>query len=208
MGPVLHQPRRFQKLHVHQVSVPFSMGPVLHLCIGGRGAYNAPSFSPLLDGASVASRRRPPAVRRNYPVSVPFSMGPVLHLRLFPLAVPPAVSFSPLLDGASVASTQQGNAVAAGTVFQSPSRWGQCCIKKRPSPRLTPSRVSVPFSMGPVLHREGPRPCSIRSCVSVPFSMGPVLHLRSRNDMEAWKYCFSPLLDGASVASHLDRCTE
>jgi len=111
-------------------------------------------------------------------------------------------------------------------VFQSPSRWGRCCITppypgppysapcfsplldgdgvaSLPAPRSAPraSMVSVPFSMGTVLHRLQ-HPCGHRrsdwfqspsrwgrcciGCidhlavhhwhVSVPFSMGTVLH--------------------------------
>ena len=63
-------------------------------------------------------------------------------------------------------------------VFQSPSRWGRCCIRTGPStPLLVPYKVSVPFSMGTVLHRR----CRMDDC-------------------ECY-ICFSPLLDGDGVAS-------
>src|ERR1700733_1010183 len=87
--------------------------------------------------------------------------------------------------------------------FQSPSRWGRCCIAlaswMEGAHRVN---VSVPFSMGTVLHREIWREYVVtsmlfqspsrwgRCCilanvgsrillpnVSVPFSMGTVLHL-------------------------------
>ncbi len=38
-------------------------------------------------------------------------------------------------------------------VFQSPSRWGQCCIQCIGGVGVDIVQVSVPFSMGPVLHR-------------------------------------------------------
>ena len=91
--------------------------------------------------------------------------------------------------------------------FQSPSRWGRCCISvsrrsehrrnSRFSPLLDgdgvassdrsawrsgPARVSVPFSMGTVLHRQDQeRHQRDDPGVSVPFSMGTVLHLVDRS---------------------------
>jgi hypothetical protein len=95
-------------------------------------------------------------------VSVPFSMGTVLHLRcsIRKLRAVRNSCFSPLLDGDGVASR--------------PVR--RC--------RRACGFVSVPFSMGTVLHRPrhtanaGSRPVVPFSMgdVSVPFSMGTVLH--------------------------------
>ena len=63
-------------------------------------------------------------------VSVPFSMGTVLHLpknsqvgRKYPRR------FSPLLDGDGVASAQEAIRLSIVNRFQSPSRWGRCCIR-------------------------------------------------------------------------------
>ena len=61
-------------------------------------------------------------------VSVPFSMGTVLH-QLFVTCLPVGYfSFSPLLDGDGVASATSGAGSAPPLLFQSPSRWGRCCI--------------------------------------------------------------------------------
>ena len=110
-------------------------------------------------------------------------------------------------------------------VFQSPSRWGRCCIVRftdqgavltivsvpftmgtvlhPPCPlvliRLPP--VSVPFSMGTVLHRQNQLLHITYSLVSVPFSMGTVLHRGSGSPTIGLIARFSPLLDGDGVAS-------
>src|SRR5713226_1281292 len=39
-------------------------------------------------------------------------------------------------------------------LFQSPSRWGRCCIVVTTVPCASRSLVSVPFSMGTVLHQS------------------------------------------------------
>ena len=120
---------------------------------------------------------------------------------------------------------------SASRVFQSPSRWGRCCIRGGHGARLGHPGVSVPFSMGTVLHLDS---TALRwpwfACVSVPFSMGTVLH-RSRSQRMSsavsafqspsrWGRCcirqpdrrrtpgrigFSPLLDGDGVASAMSR---
>ena len=136
----------------YHVSVPFSMGTVLHLGRSSHGrrrrlAFQSPSrwgrcciamphaaardecrgFSPLLDGDGVASPTRRSAARGISSVSVPFSMGTVLHPsdRLPRRCI--ASCFSPLLDGDGVASRACASAASAIS-------------------------VSVPFSMGTVLH--------------------------------------------------------
>ena len=159
------------------------------------------SFSPLLDGDGVASL----VTARNVSAA--------------------ARGFSPLLDGDGVASRSDaacdgncsfqspsrwgrccisrhsGWTIGTDFAFQSPSRWGRCCIFRRAmlpqachrrfSPLLdgdgvasargcgmlhVASSVSVPFSMGTVLHhRSQARRRSRNLLVSVPFSMGTVL---------------------------------
>ena len=84
-------------------------------------------FSPLLDGDGVASIHDRADIT-SFQVSVPFSMGTVLH------------------------RSQTSNARWVNTRFQSPSRWGRCCIWPPRRTRSGPARVSVPFSMGTVLH--------------------------------------------------------
>ena len=87
------------------VSVPFSMGTVLHpLRSAIRIERPVIRFSPLLDGDGVASRRSDGDRLSVIPVSVPFSMGTVLHQGVG-ASMPQVVSgFSPLLDGDGVAS--------------------------------------------------------------------------------------------------------
>ena len=134
-------------------------------------------FSPLLDGDGVAS--------------IPETA-----------AVPGVSGFSPLLDGDGVASSCARCGRNFSAVFQSPSRWGRCCIMYAADNARADALVSVPFSMGTVLHRryyaengtcelpfqspsrwgrccimEPPRQKDKGTLVSVPFSMGTVLHL-------------------------------
>jgi hypothetical protein len=107
-------------------------------------------------------------------------------------------------------------------VFQSPSRWGRCCITYgRRASRKRPS-VSVPFSMGTVLHLfDAPQPS-----VEIMDRFSPLLdgdgvasHDPARAPLHAFAVsdgvaslltsarpraaseCFSPLLDGDGVAS-------
>ena len=101
-------------------------------------------------------------------------MGTVLHLN--GLVAGPVPRFSPLLDGDGVASSH---------------------VDEQPVDRL----VSVPFSMGTVLHRCDPIRSQVSRSVSVPFSMGTVLHLRHREGRGRTLSGFSPLLDGDGVAS-------
>ena len=114
-------------------------------------------FSPLLDGDGVASG---------------YQYRPGIRL---------PIRFSPLLDGDGVASISGTCTLTINLMaFQSPSRWGRCCIAFAPAAAPCSHDVSVPFSMGTVLHR--PRAGLGRvayGLVSVPFSMGTVLHLRS-----------------------------
>ena len=130
MGTVLHLRVNHPKpLPLIPVSVPFSMGTVLHLLALGwlgmaspcfsplldgdgvasfvvilAGVLYFPRFSPLLDGDGVASSRSVSILRWRLAVSVPFSMGTVLHR---------------CRDGCRRRRSQP---------FQSPSRWGRCCI--------------------------------------------------------------------------------
>src|ERR1700733_6651832 len=86
--------------------------------------------------------------------------------------------FSPLLDGDGVASPGPQDNPLVSFLFQSPSRWGRCCILQ-------------------IWMEERGRP----RMVSVPFSMGTVLHRPSKPDRPAVLKSFSPLLDGDGVAS-------
>src|ERR1700677_313097 len=120
--------------------------------------------------------------------------------------------------------SQQGRYID-NMVFQSPSRWGRCCIDGADLHARGDRVVSVPFSMGTVLHPSGDRAAARGTPVSVPFSMGTVLHQGTRIDdkhdqrvsvpfsmgtvlhPDTWTgsggtcTSFSPLLDGDGVAS-------
>ena len=85
------------------VSVPFSMGTVLHRGLPDAVLRHSAGFSPLLDGDGVASRL-------------------AFHTS------PNAARFSPLLDGDGVASVRDNVRHGVFIQFQSPSRWGRCCI--------------------------------------------------------------------------------
>ena len=62
-----------------RVSVPFSMGTVLHPLGGILPAIPHWCFSPLLDGDGIASTLEVQELLESSYVSVPFSMGTVLH---------------------------------------------------------------------------------------------------------------------------------
>ena len=122
---------------------------------------------------------------------------------------------------------QSRSGVAVDDLFQSPSRWGRCCIATVETLVAGRYGVSVPFSMGTVLHRAGVMDGGRASCecfsplldgdgvasrdmarvrryldaVSVPFSMGTVLHLGQCRIKDTTPERFSPLLDGDGVAS-------
>ena len=209
------------------VSVPFSMGTVLHRRVRVDRRRNSQCFSPLLDGDGVASRHRWLCCGVDSLVSVPFSMGTVLHQRSPRCWGIDTQCFSPLLDGDGVASFRRSLGGCRLHLFQSPSRWGRCCIVTKEHGTRCESRVSVPFSMGTVLHPAeshtilSPRTPEFQSpsrwgrcCiwkatplpeghpgVSVPFSMGTVLHRNWRFWLLSGELCFSPLLDGDGVAS-------
>ena len=199
-------------------------------------------FSPLLDGDGVASARavliwpfrdqfqspsdvvcvasqqglHPQAVRTWCMVSVPFSMGTVFNDR------PP--------DRAAIAGSSVSVPFSMGTVlhpvpeimrrtdltlFQSPSRWGRCCIVgivalfDRGSRLPFNRRFSPLLDGGRLLHQVADQleldTLGYRT-VSVPFSMGTVLHrlTQATLPMEPEVFpqrSFSPLLDGDGVAS-------
>src|ERR1700685_1380891 len=107
-------------------------------------------------------------------VSVPFSMGTVLHLDLPDFEDPDVEGFSPLLDGDGVASWDEMVSSVPIYPFQSPSRWGRCCINRSPVGPCVVLPVSVPFSMGTVLHQDFNDCPGFEVGVSVPFSMGTV----------------------------------
>ena len=179
------------------------MGTVLHLDCEPSRISTARRFSPLLDGDGVAS------------------------LRFDGNAVALIAGFSPLLDGDGVASSMHARCIGTQhCLFQSPSRWGRCCICIESRACCGRPAVSVPFSMGTVLHLCSHARCrDTCSVVSVPFSMGTVLLCRLRRDTRADRdvsvpfsmgtvllpramppasdrlHGFSPLLDGDGVAS-------
>ena len=201
MGTVLHRYDRAASIQIRRFQSPSRWGRccILRACMG-RDCRRI-SFSPLLDGDGVASSPR--------------------HLR----TRSGTCGFSPLLDGDGVASARRSRRPFDCSPFQSPSRWGRCCIIAANRLRQGVLFVSVPFSMGTVLHRgevdiEGcsssvsvpfsmgtvlhrPRSTGVsgRSHVSVPFSMGTVLHLRRLASRSFPTSSFSPLLDGDGVAS-------
>ena len=113
-------------------------------------------FSPLLDGDGVPSFEpgsKEPAGRKQKRVSVPFSMGTVLLSML----------------------TWRGVLAVFVPAFQSPSRWGRCCIVQ------TNERVSS-RSFSPLLDGDG---VASMDCLTQQMAMKG----------------FSPLLDGDGVAS-------
>jgi len=129
MGTVLHLlAARRQSTPWQSVSVPFSMGTVLHPPSFISESHGQKRFSPLLDGDGVASSFRQKRLRTD-------------------------CRFSPLLDGDGVASREQRNHGRILRRFQSPSRWGRCCICSSTNAPRFHMHVSVPFSMGTVLHR-------------------------------------------------------
>ena len=185
-------------------------------------------FSPLLDGDGVASPLVLLAVVATVPRFSPLLDGDgVASPGRRPRPAGESFCFSPLLDGDGVASRGDVPACAGHvTRFQSPSRWGRCCIEGRNLPGnvsgcafQSPSRwgrccivrgfrdrgrfqyVSVPFSMGTVLHPPVSCPPHIGVGVSVPFSMGTVLHRYRQRSPSPRSSSFSPLLDGDGVAS-------
>ncbi len=111
-------------------------------------------------------------------VSVPFSMGTVLHRLTQRTRLYYQICFSPLLDGDGVASTLFGLLAESTLKFQSPSRWGRCCIVNG-----VVYLSGIPFGFSPLLDGDGVASFTTGKSglffplVSVPFSMGTVLHL-------------------------------
>jgi hypothetical protein len=128
MGTVLHLMRHLQDRTSSRRFSPLLDGD--GVASTGRWSRKKPHtcFSPLLDGDGVASEWRDMEVLRATNVSVPFSMGTVLHRR----------------RSAALSRVFR--------LFQSPSRWGRCCINGIPEVEWFITGVSVPFSMGTVLH--------------------------------------------------------
>ena len=116
-------------------------------------------FSPLLDGDGVASRTGSRSRERVLPVSVPFSMGTVLHLLYRDGFAFGPLSFQSPSRWGRCCIVQVNLSAAQYYWFQSPSRWGRCCIGGGSHTVRYSVVVSVPFSMGTVLHRgEDHRP--------------------------------------------------
>ena len=134
-------------------------------------------------------------------VSVPFSMGTVLH-RPYPIVgVWPGFGFSPLLDGDGVASPDVTALATAFLQFQSPSRWGRCCIPLTARHQLALKGFQSPSRWGRCCI-EPWTACSIRllSCFS-PLLDGDGVASEENNVVGTLLVCFSPLLDGDGVAS-------
>ena len=111
------------------VSVPFSMGTVLHP--GSLRAIRACHLefqSPSRWGRCCIAGSAAAACNTATFVSVPFSMGTVLHRTAGAACNTAIFCFSPLLDGDGVASEQHRRIWHLILLFQSPSRWGRCCI--------------------------------------------------------------------------------
>ncbi len=107
-------------------------------------------------------------------------MGTVLHPPLLAIRTRIRLSFSPLLDGDGVAS----NAVLLlflllFLLFQSPSRWGRCCILSRFSFGMVTMKFQSPSRWGRCCIVIIEEAVAKMKAVSVPFSMGTVLHLRA-----------------------------
>ena len=130
-------------------------------------------------------------------------MGTVLHLEHATSRIVSRLHrFSPLLDGDGVASSACPTLQAINVLFQSPSRWGRCCICSHGCIAAGSIAVSVPFSMGTVLHRRielTARP-AVRRFQS-PSRWGRCCICCDRRITAASESCFSPLLDGDGVAS-------
>jgi len=105
-------------------------------------------------------------------------MGTVLRRVPLPVLLVHRQCFSPLLDGDGVASTPRCGAGPLMVSFQSPSRWGRCCVE---SGAIT--LTSAPTRFSPLLDGDG-----VASMVSPSHSSAQFLG-------------FSPLLDGDGVAS-------
>src|SRR5580693_2780455 len=75
-------------------------------------------------------------------------MGTVLHLCGRCRMARSISSFSPLLDGDGVASRIGKNSPAWFIMFQSPSRWGRCCILYWGSTGLAPGAGFSPLLDG------------------------------------------------------------
>ena len=85
------------------VSVPFSMGTVLHLLDLSRSSHGPLRFSPLLDGDGVASRMSGHAAPARHGFS-PLLDGDGVASHVQAKHTAQFSSFSPLLDGDGVAS--------------------------------------------------------------------------------------------------------
>src|ERR1700691_4224516 len=136
------------------------MGTVLHPMRSLSASSAEICFSPLLDGDGVASQRRLHLCVEAEVVSVPFSMGTVLH-QLSPRRADGFNRVSvPFSMGTVLHRDCRARHLEGLPQFQSPSRWGRCCIEMCNRPDSTSHIVSVPFSMGTVLHQKGFQPCN------------------------------------------------
>ncbi len=103
-------------------------------------------------------------------------MGTVLHPRSHQWERRSRRGFSPLLDGDGVASIAEAVPGKVRHLFQSPSRWGRCCIAAEVHPGEGERQFQSPSRWG-------------RCCIFTIRSAARAIT------------CFSPLLDGDGVAS-------
>ena len=129
MGTVLHLPAFSLQVGRSLVSVPFSMGTVLHQTIARHSDFRNRCFSPLLDGDGVASVTQSTLQEKT-------------------------ISFSPLLDGDGVASHRLRTLVGDPECFSPLLDGDGVASERRVKHSTTALIVSVPFSMGTVLHRR------------------------------------------------------
>src|ERR1700733_1010184 len=112
----------------------------------------------------------------------------------------PRCCFSPLLDGDGVASWPMSDQGYYSRTFQSPSRWGRCCIWLSLRRSILPYRMfQSPSRWGRCCILLASLPLAATAFVSVPFSMGTVLHLPADGSKPLDHSGFSPLLDGDGV---------
>jgi hypothetical protein len=187
--------------HFVPVSVPFSMGTVLHPDRRRAIVLACLRFSPLLDGDGVASRTVDAGNPQLFRFS-PLLDGDGVASSRHKTSLQAVTGFSPLLDGDGVASFRgHVHNDQVFFLFQSPSRWGRCCIDSTERQPLPPHPFQSPSRWGRccIAGDRSARPTTRN--VSVPFSMGTVLHpSRHKTSLQAVTG-FSPLLDGDGVAS-------
>ena len=190
MGTVLHQrPSQTWRCKLVVGFSPLSRRGrcCIRLCTDYFGTGRGPIVSVPFSMGTVLHPERWDSMACSFCVSVPFSMGTVLHLVKI--------------------TTRLARSVEMSSTFQSPSRWGRCCIsvKHRIAP---PAHLTTVPCFSP-LSRWGR--CWVSFAVRVKvstsvLSFSPLLDgdgVASIEDPSYYAsiYRFSPLLDGDGVAS-------